>query len=89
MRTLAARIRDSETKLQRKGKFVLLERVSPHARIDATLARTFVQGERRLSDATKKIEEAVAIDPDIADELLASFEDITVDELIRRKKKLH
>lgn len=89
LRTLAARIRDSETKLQRKAKFVLLELVSPHARIDATLARTFVQGECRLSDATKKIEEAVAIDPGIADELLASFEDITVDELIRRKKKLH
>ncbi|HJV26733.1 MAG TPA: hypothetical protein VJ673_13680 [Aromatoleum sp.] len=87
-RALAARIRDTETKLCRKGKFTLLKTVAPHARIAEVIARTFQQRFHRLADETDAAEQAITFDPDWAETLLGAFEIVALAELTRTKKKV-
>ena len=53
-RGLFSRIRDTERKYKRKGKFVFFPGVCPHSRLNACYAATFHQGEALLSGKVKE-----------------------------------
>lgn len=85
IRTLAARLRDTETKLVRSGKFRRFESVGKYDRINPLLANTFCQKLHRLSEEVAALEQRVSVSADIIESLLNDFEVFEAAELVGKK----
>ena len=89
IRTLAARLRDTEAKLVRSGKYHRFEWVDKYDRINPLLANTFCQKLHRLSEEVAALEEGVSVSAEIAESLLNNFEVFEAADLVGKKKSLH
>lgn len=89
IRTLAARIRDTEAKLMRNGKYVMLPWVSKYERINPLLADSFCQKTYRLSDETTALEGEISFAEAEIDELLEGFEVFDAVALTSKRRTLH
>ncbi len=88
IRTLAARLRDTEAKLERSGKFHRFESVNKYDRINPLLANTFCQKLHRLAGEVAAVEEKVSVSAEMVESLLNDFEVFEATDLLR-KKSLH
>jgi len=82
VRTLAARVRDTETKLVRSGKFCRLRSVNQYARINPLLANTFCQKIRPLAEKVAALEQKVVVSKEVVESLLADFEVFEAADLV-------
>lgn len=89
VRTLAARLRDTETKLERSGKYHRFEWVDKYDRINQLFANTFCQKLHRLSEEVAALEACVTVSAEIVELLLNNFEVFEVADLVGKKKSLH
>lgn len=88
-RTLASRLRDTERKLERKGRYVFLCKDRRHERINPALALTFCQQLHYLADEIQKLEGAINCEPREVEGLLEAFEVFEATSLVTRKRTLH
>lgn len=89
IRTLAARLRDTETKLERSGKYHRFEWIDKYDRINPLFANTFCQKLHRLSDEVAALEAGVNVSAEVIDSLLSEFEVFEAVELVGKRKSLH
>jgi hypothetical protein len=89
IRTLAARLRDTETKLVRSGKFHRFESVDKYDRVNPLLANTFCQKLHRLAEEIAALEERVSVSAEIIESLISSFEVFEAADLVGKRKSLH
>ena len=89
VRTLAARLRDTETKLERSGKYHRFEWIDKYDRINPLLANTFCQKLHRLSEEVAALEEGLSVSAEIIEPLLNDFEVFEAAELVGKRKSLH
>lgn len=89
IRTLAARLRDTETKLERSGKYHRFEWIDKYDRINPLLANTFCQKLHRLSEEMAALEKKVSVGADIIESLLNGFEVYEAADLVGKRKSLH
>lgn len=89
IRTLAARLRDTEAKLVRSGKFHRFESVGKYDRINPLLANTFCQKLHRLVEEVAALEEKVSVSAEIIESLLNDFEVFEAVDLVGKKQSLH
>lgn len=89
VRTLAARLRDTEAKLVRSGKFHRFESIDKYDRINPLLANTFCQKLHRLAEEVAAVEEKVSVGAAIVEFLLSDFEVFEAVDLVGKKKSLH
>lgn len=89
-RGLAARIRDTESKLRRKGKYVPLNSLVGYTRIAVPLATTFCQGERPLRlDAERRESECLG-DANELGQYVDAFQLVDLRALTRQRiTKMH
>ena len=89
IRTLAARLRDTEAKLERSGKFHRFKSVNKYDRINPLLASTFCQKLHRLSEEVAALEAGVTVSAEMIESLLNDFEVFEAADLVGKKKSLH
>lgn len=85
----AARLRDTESKLMRKRRYVRLPWVSKYDRINPLLANTFCQNLNRLAEEVVALEEKVSVSAEMIESLLNDFEVFEAADLVGKKKSLH
>lgn len=85
VRTLAARLRDTEAKLVRSGRFHRFESVDKYDRINPLLANSFCQKLHRLAEEVAALEEKVSVSAEIIESLLNDFEVFEAVDLVGQK----
>ena len=89
IRTLAARLRDTEAKLERSGKFHRFKSVGKYDRINPLLANSFCQKLYPLADEVAAVEEKVSVSAEIIESLLNDIEVFEAVDLVGKKQSLH
>lgn len=89
IRTLAARLRDTEAKLERSGKYYRFEWIGKYDRIDPLLANTFCQRLHRLFEEVAALENGVSVSAEIIESLLNDFEVFEAADLVGKRKSLN
>jgi len=89
IRTSAARLRDTETKLERSGKFHRFDSVGKYDRINPLLANSFCQKLHRLVEEVAALEEKVSVSAEMVESLLSDFEVFEATDLVGKRKSLH
>lgn len=88
IRTLAARLRDTEAKLVRSGKFHRFESVDKYDRINPLLANSFCQKLHRLAEEVAALEEKFSVSAEIVESLLNDFEVFEAADLVGKRQSL-
>lgn len=89
VRTVAARLRDTERKLRRSGKFKRFDWVNEYDRISDPLASTFCQQFHRLSEEVALLEEKVTSSTEVIHGIFRDFEVFEAADLVGNKQSLH